>query len=122
MDSNKTEQNGIPVQIGTSAAESAKTVTGVTRREWFRAAAGGCVGLALGGLVDVAAVRASTQKLKLSDINEFTTSCNPQHSGAYEQRKLFEMIGARKRTRTSKAVRPLEPESSASASSAIRAQ
>jgi formate dehydrogenase major subunit len=76
LDSNKTEQNGIPVQIGTSAGESAKTVTGVTRREWFRAAAGGCVGLALGGLVDVAAVRASTQKLKLSDINEFTTSCN----------------------------------------------
>jgi formate dehydrogenase major subunit len=32
--------------------------------------------LALGGLVDVAAVRASTQKLKLSDVNEFTTSCN----------------------------------------------
>jgi hypothetical protein len=32
------------------------------------------------------------------------------------------MSGARKRTRTSKAVRPLEPESSASASSAIRAQ
>jgi hypothetical protein len=31
------------------------------------------------------------------------------------------MYGARKRTRTSKAVRPLEPESSASASSAIRA-
>jgi hypothetical protein len=31
------------------------------------------------------------------------------------------MSGARKRTRTSKAVRPLEPESSASASSAIRA-
>lgn len=37
---------------------------------------------------------------------------------AAELRKPFEMSGARKRTRTSKAVRPLEPESSASASSA----
>jgi len=76
LDSNKTEQNGIPVQIQDTAGESAKTVTGVTRREWFRTAARGCAGLALGGLVDVAAVRASTQKLKLSDVHEFTTSCN----------------------------------------------
>src|SRR5580704_12048638 len=49
------------------------------------------------------------------------------NSPAY-QRKLAQnfgldsrIVGARKRTRTSKAVRPLEPESSASASSAIRA-
>ena len=34
----------------------------------------------------------------------------------------FEMFGARKRTRTSTTVRPLAPEASASASSAIRAQ
>jgi formate dehydrogenase major subunit len=52
------------------------TQTGVTRRQWFRTAAGGCAGLALGALVDVKAVQASTQKLKLSDVSEFTTSCN----------------------------------------------
>src|SRR6201987_3821645 len=63
-------------QIGNAAGDSSRTLTGVTRREWFRTAAGGCAGLALGGLVDVAAVQASTHKLKLSDVSEFTTSCN----------------------------------------------
>jgi formate dehydrogenase major subunit len=76
LDSNKNEELGVNGQIGHTAGELSKTLAGVTRREWFRTAAGGCAGLALGGLVDVAAVQASTQKLKLSDINEFTTSCN----------------------------------------------
>ena len=48
----------------------------ISRREWLKASAGGGVGLALGGLLDVGAVRAVTQKLKLSQVNEFTTSCN----------------------------------------------
>src|SRR5689334_6795906 len=48
----------------------------ISRREWLKAGVGGGVGLALGGLLDVRAVRAATQKLKLSDVNEFTTSCN----------------------------------------------
>ena len=76
LDPNKSEERGMNGQIGNTAGESSKTLTGVTRREWFRTAAGGCAGLALGDLVDVAAVRANTQKLKLSDVNEFTTSCN----------------------------------------------
>lgn len=46
------------------------------RREWFRASVGGSVGLAIGGLIDVAAVRAATKELKLSNVSEFTTSCN----------------------------------------------
>ena len=46
------------------------------RREWFRASIGGSVGLAIGGLIDVAAVRAATKELKLSNVSEFTTSCN----------------------------------------------
>ena len=33
-------------------------------------------GLALGGLLDVPAMRAATKDLKLSDVSEFTTSCN----------------------------------------------
>jgi formate dehydrogenase major subunit len=74
LDPNKTEQNGISVQIGNTAAESAST--GLNRREWFRRAAGGCAGLALGEFLDLSAVRAATQKLKLENVNEFTTSCN----------------------------------------------
>ena len=76
LDPNNSEQRGMNGQIGNAAGDSSRTLTGVTRREWFRTAAGGCAGLALGGLVDVAAVRANTQKLKLSDVSEFTTSCN----------------------------------------------
>src|SRR5258708_3801285 len=45
-------------------------------REWIKKAAGGCAGFALSSLVDVQTVRASTRELKLSKINEFTTSCN----------------------------------------------
>ena len=48
----------------------------LNRRDWFRVAAAGSVGLALDGLVDLSAVRAETEKLKLADVNEFTTSCN----------------------------------------------
>ena len=48
----------------------------LTRREWFRTAVGGGAGLAVGGLLDVSAVRAAMGKLKLSQVSEFTTSCN----------------------------------------------
>jgi formate dehydrogenase major subunit len=37
---------------------------------------GGGVGLALSGLVDLSAVRAAAQDLKLTNVSEFTTSCN----------------------------------------------
>jgi formate dehydrogenase major subunit len=76
LDLNKSGERGTDAAIATSASESPKSPTQVTRRDWFKAAAGGCAALALGALVDVEAVRASTQKLKLSDVNEFTTSCN----------------------------------------------
>jgi formate dehydrogenase major subunit len=76
LDPNKRKERGIVGPIANSACESLKTVTRVNRREWFKTAAGGCAGLALSGLVDVAAVQAHTQKLKLSDVSEFTTSCN----------------------------------------------
>jgi formate dehydrogenase major subunit len=42
----------------------------------FRLTLGGGAGLALGGLLDVPAMRAATTDLKLSDVSEFTTSCN----------------------------------------------
>ena len=46
------------------------------RRELLKLAAFGGAGLPLGGLLDVSAVRAATEKLKLADVQEFTTSCN----------------------------------------------
>jgi formate dehydrogenase major subunit len=46
------------------------------RRSWLKLAAGGGVGLAIEGLIDVPAVLAATRKLKLANVSEFTTSCN----------------------------------------------
>jgi hypothetical protein len=48
----------------------------ITRRDLFRLTFGGGAGLALGGLLDVPAMRAATKDLKLSEVSEFTTSCN----------------------------------------------
>jgi formate dehydrogenase major subunit len=48
----------------------------LNRRDWLKASIGSGAGLALGGLLDVPAMRAATKDLKLSDVSEFTTSCN----------------------------------------------
>ncbi len=48
----------------------------ITRRDLFRLTLGGGSGLAIGGLLDVPAMRAATKDLKLSEVSEFTTSCN----------------------------------------------
>ena len=56
--------------------ESPETRPTITRRDLFRLTLGGGAGLALGGLVDVPAMRAATRDLKLSNVSEFTTSCN----------------------------------------------
>jgi len=48
----------------------------VNRRDWLKLAVGGGAGLALGGALDVKAVRAASRELKLANISEFTTSCN----------------------------------------------
>ena len=45
----------------------------LNRRDWLK---GAWTGLAIGGLLDVPAMRAATKDLKLSDVSEFTTSCN----------------------------------------------
>jgi formate dehydrogenase major subunit len=49
---------------------------GVNRRDWFKLSVGASVGLGLGGLLDLAAVKAAAQNLKLTNVTEFTTSCN----------------------------------------------
>jgi len=48
----------------------------VSRRDWLKTVAGGGVGLAIGGVIDVTEVKAAVQKFKLANISEFTTSCN----------------------------------------------
>jgi len=55
---------------------SCKEVSRISRREWFKATAGGCAGLSLGSLIDLSGLQTSAENLKLSEVNEFTTSCN----------------------------------------------
>ena len=70
----------------------------ITRRDLFRLTLGGGSGLALGGLLDVHAMRAATKDLKLADVSEFTTSCNFCSCGcgmiaAVRDGKLLKMEG-----------------------------
>jgi formate dehydrogenase major subunit len=51
-------------------------VTAVNRRDLLRLTLAGSAGLALDGLLDVPAARAATKQFKLSEVSEFTTSCN----------------------------------------------
>jgi formate dehydrogenase major subunit len=77
-------------------APSAKS--SISRRDLFRLSLGAGSGLALGGLLDVRAVRAATADLKLSNVSEFTTSCNFCSCGcgmiaAVRDGKLLKMEG-----------------------------
>lgn len=70
----------------------------LSRREWVKTAVGGGAGLALGGLIDLPTVKAATKNLKLSEVNEFTTSCNFCSCGcgmiaAVREGKLISMEG-----------------------------
>ena len=70
----------------------------ITRRDLFRLTLGGGSGLALGGLLDVPAMRAATSDVKLSEVSEFTTSCNFCSCGcgmiaAVRNGKLLKMEG-----------------------------
>ena len=73
-------------------------ITSMNRRDWLRVAATGSVGLALDGLIDLPAVQAATKNLKLSNVTEFTTSCNFCSCGcgmiaAVREGKLIAMEG-----------------------------
>jgi formate dehydrogenase major subunit len=48
----------------------------ISRRDALRLSIGGGAGLAVAGLVDWPAAAAAARNLKLSDVQEFTTSCN----------------------------------------------
>jgi formate dehydrogenase major subunit len=56
--------------------ETVRDAATLSRRRWLQMTAGGSVGLALGAVVDVAAVRAATREIKLANVTEMTTSCN----------------------------------------------
>jgi len=69
-----------------------------SRRSLLKLTSIGAAGLALEGIIDVPAMRAATQNLKLSNINEFTTSCNFCSCGcgmiaAVREGKLISMEG-----------------------------
>jgi len=55
---------------------SPRGAAGVSRRDLLRLGFRGAGGLTLAGLVDVPAARAATEAMKLSEVSEFTTSCN----------------------------------------------
>src|SRR6476661_4344182 len=55
---------------------SAPRNTQVSRRDLLKLTVGGGAGLAVGGLLDMPALKAATKDLKLSEVSEFTTSCN----------------------------------------------
>jgi formate dehydrogenase major subunit len=57
-------------------SERTAASTRLDRRDWLRATIGGGAGLALGGLLDVRAVKAASKEFKLANVSEFTTSCN----------------------------------------------
>jgi len=61
---------------GQAGGSRASELTGVNRRDLLRLSLCGGAGLALDGLIDVPEMRAATKDLKLSEISEFTTSCN----------------------------------------------
>ena len=65
-----------PLPQDRAGAPAGTRAPGVDRRRLLKLAACGGAGLALDAFVDVPAMRAATQQLKLSNVSEFTTSCN----------------------------------------------
>src|SRR5256885_15373429 len=59
-------------QVETSSGRSRT----LTRRHMLRLAVGGSIGLSLDGILDLQTVRAATREMKLSQVKEYTTSCN----------------------------------------------
>ena len=63
--------------MGESPTDGSATArSAISRRNLLKLTVGGGTGLAVGGFVDIPAMRAATQDLKLADVREFTTSCN----------------------------------------------
>ena len=90
--------NSVVRKVQAKDGDCSKKPAQISRRDWFRTTAGGCAGLALGSFIDISTVRASTQNFKLSEVSEFTTSCNFCSCGcgmvaAVREGKLIAMEG-----------------------------
>jgi len=73
---NTLQNNGIE-RAAKAHPDACKSVgAGVNRRDFFRLGAGAGAGLALGGFLDLPALKAATEKFKIAQVSEFTTSCN----------------------------------------------
>jgi len=72
------EPQDAPAQSLSKSPADGSGTSGPTfsRRDLLKLTFSGGAGLALDGFLDVSAVRAATKDLKLSDVSEFTTSCN----------------------------------------------
>jgi formate dehydrogenase major subunit len=98
MDPSGNPRTGIDAQDQVDRGPRSVGVTSINRRDWLRLTVSGGAGLAIGDLLDLSTVRASTQKLKLENISEFTTSCNFCSCGcgmvaAVREGKLISMEG-----------------------------
>jgi formate dehydrogenase major subunit len=76
MDPSGNPRTGIETQDQVERGPRTEGLKSINRRDWLRLTLGGGAGLAIGDLLDLSTVRAATQKLKLENISEFTTSCN----------------------------------------------
>jgi formate dehydrogenase major subunit len=56
--------------------ERERPATRLNRRDWLKVSIAGGTGLALDGLLDTGAVHTASRAFKLSNVSEFTTSCN----------------------------------------------
>jgi formate dehydrogenase major subunit len=98
MDPSGNPRTGIDAQDQADRGPGTEESTSINRRDWLRLTVSGGAGLAIGDLLDLSTVRAATQKLKLENISEFTTSCNFCSCGcgmvaAVREGKLISMEG-----------------------------
>lgn len=72
----RVDKLSVPCKETDSCATPNAHSTSFSRRDWLRISAGGSLGLALGGFVDLSEVSTATKSLTLSNVNQFATSCN----------------------------------------------
>jgi formate dehydrogenase major subunit len=98
MDPSGNPKTAIDAQDQPDRGPRTEGLKSINRRDWLRLTVSGGAGLATGDLLDLSTVRAATQKLKLENISEFTTSCNFCSCGcgmvaAVREGKLIAMEG-----------------------------
>jgi formate dehydrogenase major subunit len=82
--------------VGNDSARNSLNI--LNRRAWLKGAIGGGAGLGVASLLNIGEVRAANKTLKLSNVNEYTTSCNFCSCGcgmiaAVREGKLIAMEG-----------------------------